>query len=706
MGPFLIVSASALAFSAWPHPPRLRAAAAHPLIRMVDGAPREAPPPPGAESDDASIAFAAGQAAVYTASSAETPATVADAKGKDKPKDYAVVIGSRPLGIVLALNPGGRGTFVSEILGEGSVAFANEGARTKIEPGDYLCGVQSRGDVTPVVWQKVDTVLDVIADLPLPITLRMRRGGPEPWSLESDGSGLSVEEMVQTASTQYSRLLDDAQEQALRSAFAEIKEGEQRAAREQAVAGGFESETLKTVSALQYELRSFASGARDALETLATSVFNRALLDSRLAVQVRHLPRSAAICRQSPADPDHLLLSTLLPWPSLTLASPRALSCRRPSTCFAAPSLTQVGSSPTRPPSLLLTPSHTFSRLLIPSHSGRILSYASTAVGALAAAPGRTPSAPAGGAAPFERMLGRITTTRSLSGAGGEGQRLMAAGSADETLTAEEADRAAAERQAAMRAEAAELLKEAVGAVETWAREAAADDAQQQQQQAADGGGGDGSGAASRAAAAPPPRDAAEVVEPDWELFTQRASLLGGDIGASVRMGLDSARRDFSAFQTLQQQGQVPTLIEQLAEPEIIEGTSVGSGGGGGVVVGGGGGGGGARRGERLGSFRDQNSPAAQKAARAKRQQSEMEAKQLKLAAAIGERASKVIAPTAFCRPPPCLTNEWHRLSCEFRIAPTPSYTACCPAPRRSGEWQHDASPIRWPTPSNRCSRP
>ena len=80
------------------------------------------------------------------------------------------------------------------------------------------------------------------------------------------------------------RLLDSEQEEALRSAFAEIKLGEQRAAREAAGTGGFESGTLKAGSRLGYELRSFAQGARDALEQIAQSVYNRALLDAKLAV--------------------------------------------------------------------------------------------------------------------------------------------------------------------------------------------------------------------------------------------------------------------------------------------------------------------------------------------------------------------------------------------------------------------------------------
>ena len=59
---------------------------------------------------------------------------------------------------------------------------------------------------------------------PLPLTLKVRRGGPEPWSLERDGSGLSVDEMVRAAAGSYGKLIDAEKEEALRLAFAEIKE--------------------------------------------------------------------------------------------------------------------------------------------------------------------------------------------------------------------------------------------------------------------------------------------------------------------------------------------------------------------------------------------------------------------------------------------------------------------------------------------------
>ena len=76
-----------------------------------------------------------------------------------------------------------------------------------------------------------------IAAAPSPVTLRMRRGGPEPWELSKDGSGLSVDDMMREAGQQYGRLMDEEQEEALRSAFAALKDEERKAEAESAAAG-------------------------------------------------------------------------------------------------------------------------------------------------------------------------------------------------------------------------------------------------------------------------------------------------------------------------------------------------------------------------------------------------------------------------------------------------------------------------------------
>ena len=187
----------------------------------------------GAERESESErARAAGRAAVAEASSRDASV---QAKQAERGQDYALRLDSKPLGLVLATNPTGRGCFVSEVLPGGSVANARPG-QLKVEPGDYLTAVQSRGTVYSVVWQPLDEVLDLIERSELPLTLRIMRGGPEPWSLEKDGSGLSVEQMMEESRRQYGRLLDPEQEDALRGAFAAIKEDEQRAARETASA--------------------------------------------------------------------------------------------------------------------------------------------------------------------------------------------------------------------------------------------------------------------------------------------------------------------------------------------------------------------------------------------------------------------------------------------------------------------------------------
>ena len=404
---------------------------------------------------------------------------------------------------------------------------------TKLEAGDYITDIESGKELIKVVWMELDEVIDLLQTTPSPINMRIRRGGPEPWSLERDGSGLSVEEMVQETRRRYSRLIDGEQEEALRSAFAEIKLGEQRAAREAAGTGGFESGTLKAGSRLGYELRSFAQGARDALEQIAQSVYNRALLDAKLAVTTA----------------EYLLRRAIF-------------------------------------------------------DSGRVLSAASAAIAVLGpASASAAPETTGGTSAPFERMLGRLSSSRALSGASIDQRAAAMEDAATDDERREEAEKAAAARQKQMRQEASELIKEAVSGVEAWARQAAAENDAKQNGR-------------------PPPPPKGDN-EPDFELLTQRASLLGGEVGKSVGQALEAVQGDFAAFVRLQEDGQMPTLIEQLQEPEIIDesgGTGLRSFG---------------RGNGRLGSFQTTGQD------RARRRQSELEGKQLKLAAALGERASK-----------------------------------------------------------------
>jgi len=231
----------------------------------------------------ADLAKRAGEAAVEAGSrsigSRGGPGAKDDAAKKGR--GLVAVVPEKPLGIAIAANPSGRGTFISEIQPDGIAAKGG-----KLQVGDFVTGVrgQDASETFQCSWLPVEDVLAAISSAQAPVTLVLRRGGAEPWMFERDQSGLSVEEMVQASRAQYGRLLDAEKEDALRDAFAAIKEGERREAQEAAATGGFESETARAVSRLQYELRSYAQGAREALARVQQFVYNRALLDSRLAV--------------------------------------------------------------------------------------------------------------------------------------------------------------------------------------------------------------------------------------------------------------------------------------------------------------------------------------------------------------------------------------------------------------------------------------
>ena len=111
-----------------------------------------------------------------------------------------------------------------------SAAGGVAATRKTIEEGDFLVALSYSGGATDCAWLPLPDVLAAISDAPSPITLQMRRGGPEPWELSRDGSGLSVDDMMRAAGTQYGRLMDEDQEDALRSAFAALKDEERRAA--------------------------------------------------------------------------------------------------------------------------------------------------------------------------------------------------------------------------------------------------------------------------------------------------------------------------------------------------------------------------------------------------------------------------------------------------------------------------------------------
>ena len=179
---------------------------------------------------------------------------------------------------------------------------------------------------------------------------------------------------------------------------------------------------------------------------------------------------------------------------------------------------------------------------------------------------------------------------------------------------AEEAEEAArAEREARLSAEARALLKEAMGSVEAWVREAAA---KGEANAAGGGGNAEGNGAA------------VETAPPDWELLGQRARLVGGTLGEALTDGLALTRKDFEAYQSLQLGGNMPTLVEEL------QGAADGLQGG--IARGDG----------RLRSFAKQETPAAQRAERQRARTDSLKTKQVGLAAALGERATKDASDT------------------------------------------------------------
>ena len=239
--------------------------------------------------------------------------------------------------------------------------------------------------------------------------------------------------------------------------------------------------------------------------------------------------------------------------------------------------------------------------------------------------PPRTTSSASGGAAkrrtPFAQQLDTIAGKRQLSAAqaGGGAPALAAEGAAQEAsameaAATEEAEEAArAEREALLASEARALLKEAMGSVEAWVREAAA-------KGEANAAGG-GANAARRGAVM-------ETAPPDWELLGQRARLVGGTLGEALTDGLALTRKDFEAYQSLQKGGNMPTLVEELqGAADGLEGAiSRGDG--------------------RLRSFAKQETPAEQRAERQRARASSLKTKQVGLAAALGERASKDASDT------------------------------------------------------------
>ena len=388
---FALTTCVAAAWHATPRVPARPAIAVRTTaIRMADGAP-------GGEED---LARAAGAAAASTAAASSTRDQTAK---EERGRTLSATLPAKPFGLVLVQNPSGRGAFVSEIAPDGVAA------RSNLEVGDFVTSVVGYGiRGVSCAWSELDDVLAAIEAAPLPVKLSVQRGGPEPWTLEKDGSGLSVDQMMRAANAQYGRLLDADKEEALRSAFAEIKEKERAAASDAASAGGFESTSLKAASRLQFELRSFAQGARDALGQLGQLVYNRALLDSKLAASTA----------------EYLLRRTLLD--TCVCACACACACagldRVGSTSSGAPCSTRA-THDGRTDGRHVHGTHTHTHTHTVSR-GLLLTASSNAIAALSGVASSAALPPAAGraaAAPFEKMLGSLSSTRALSAGGANG---------------------------------------------------------------------------------------------------------------------------------------------------------------------------------------------------------------------------------------------------------------------------------------------
>ena len=163
--------------------------------------------------------------------------------------------------------------------------------------------------------------------------------------------------------------------------------------------------------------------------------------------------------------------------------------------------------------------------------------------------------------------LDSLSSRRALAGAPNEADRAATVEQlAAQAVAAAEAEALEAARQERLRQEAAALLREAISGVEVWARQAAAAEAVRRKGEG-EGEGGGGAGGGAGGGDGDGRGDAAAAEGPDWELLGQRARLLGGEATSSLQDALTAVQRDFEAFQRLEQQGRLPTLLPTLLTP-------------------------------------------------------------------------------------------------------------------------------------------
>ena len=116
------------------------------------------------------------------------------------------------------------------------------------------------------------SVLEAVEQQPAPISPGCAAAA---LSRGSSTASLSVDEMMRAAKSQFGRVMDEEQEEALRNAFAAIKDDEKRSAADAAAKGGYESGTLQGLAAPLSCGRLWAR----ALERVGSIILNRALLD-------------------------------------------------------------------------------------------------------------------------------------------------------------------------------------------------------------------------------------------------------------------------------------------------------------------------------------------------------------------------------------------------------------------------------------------
>lgn len=100
------------------------------------------------------------------------------AQQRDTGEAFTIELAAKPLGLILSQNPSGRGCFVSEVLESGSAALSGQ-----VQVGDFITGLAHDGNALEASSSSLDEVLDAFDAVPVPVVMRIQRGGPEPWTL-------------------------------------------------------------------------------------------------------------------------------------------------------------------------------------------------------------------------------------------------------------------------------------------------------------------------------------------------------------------------------------------------------------------------------------------------------------------------------------------------------------------------------------------